>query len=71
MTRLHKRMVYGAAAAFCAMGVALDAQLGAASGFPGFKAIFDGSWAVARNLTFIVFSLGAATFGFLAVNVKE
>lgn len=70
MKRLPSQIVYGTLATFSAAAVALDAQ-GAAHEYPIWHALFGNGWIIARSLWFGIFSAGAATFGYLALHVKE
>lgn len=71
MKALNRRVVYGAAAAFCATAVAVDSQIGETAGFPGWKLFFGPHWLIAHNMSLGLFTIGAATFGYLAINVKD
>ena len=66
-----KRVLYGAIAATCAAVIALDAAMGIPTQYAVFREVFDDKWQVARNVSYTIFSLGAAFFGYLAVNAKN
>lgn len=57
-------------AALGAAGVAADAILSKTE-WPLLHKLFNGEWDVARNGLYIICSLMAATFGYLAVNYKD
>jgi hypothetical protein len=71
MTVTPRHVVYGAIAASAAAAVALDATLGKPNNWPVFHKLFDGDWLVARNTLYFLMSIGAALFGFLALNLKN
>lgn len=71
MQPLHRRVLFGALAALCAAYVALDASMGKPSNYPFFHKFFGDDWDVARNTSYLIGTLGAAFFGFLAVNIKN
>lgn len=71
MRSLHKRVLFGAFAAVCAGYSALDATLFRPSEYPLAHKLFDGDWIIWRNATLTIASLGAAFFGYLALNVKN
>lgn len=68
---LPKRILLGAVATCFATAVALDISLGAKYDFPLWHYLFGDLWAAAHNGTIALFSVCAATFGYLAANVKE
>lgn len=67
---MKKRIWYGALAALGATAVALDEKVGSPN-YPVLHKLFDGDWQVAHNLSYAIFSLMAAVFGYLAVTVKD
>lgn len=66
-----RHVIFGAIAATAAAAVALDSTLGKSTDWPVFHKWFDGDWIVARNMTYVVLSLGAAFFGYLTLNIKN
>lgn len=67
---MTKRVFYGALAALGAAAVALDEQIGKPH-YPMFHYFFGNDWQVAHNLSYGIFALMAAVFGYLALNVKN
>jgi hypothetical protein len=67
---MNKRVLFGALAALGAAGVAADAKIGAPN-YPTLHKLFDGDWEVAHNLSLLAFSLMAAVFGYLSLNIKD
>jgi hypothetical protein len=51
--------------------VALDASLGKPSNYPMWHKFFGDDWDVAHNMSYAILSVGAAFFGYLALNVKN
>lgn len=70
MTLLN-RVTCGALAAFCAAGVAADIEIGRATDYPLWHLWFGPNWLAAHNGSVGLLSIGAATFGFLALNIKN
>jgi hypothetical protein len=64
------RVTCGALAAFCAAGVAADIEIGAKADYPLWHLWFGQNWAAAHNGSIGLLTIGAATFGFLALNVN-
>lgn len=71
MHAIHKRVLFGAIAAALASYVALDASLFRPSEYPLAHKLFDGDWAIYRNMSFALASMGTALFGYIALNVKD
>lgn len=66
---MEKRVWFGALAAMGAAGVAGDAWANATN-YPLLHKLFGEDWNIARNLLYIICSLMAATFGYLALHVN-
>lgn len=67
---MNQRVVFGALAALGAAAVAADARIGSPN-YPVFHKLFDGDWEIAHNVSLVIFSLMAAVFGYLSLNVKD
>ena len=68
---MSKRTLFGAIAALFAAMLALDAGMGIPTKYALFRELFDDKWQVARNISYGLASLGAAFFGYLALNIKN
>jgi len=68
---VSKRTLFGAIAAVFAALVGLDAAVGIPTKYVMFHEMFDDKWQLARNLSYTLASVGAAFFGYLALNVKN
>ena len=66
-----KHVLYGGIAAASAAAVGLDATLGKPTNWPTWHALLGEQWMVGRNIAFLILSLIAAFFGYLALNVKN
>ena len=66
-----RHVLYGAIAAAAASAIALDATLGKPNNWPAFHKLFDGDWLIARNTGYVILSMMAAFFGYLALNLKN
>lgn len=65
-----RRIIYGMFAAAFASLLLLDATVGSETGYPLYHKLFDGDWQIARNMSYVLLSVGAAIFSYLTANVK-